>query len=147
MRPRRPFSLTSLLSSGARAALNTFHNKNATSERMRVTLGQESIDEGDASRLRKRGREEDRTTSGARNTSKRQKAKANAGEKLHMPGVEPRSQAWGACMMPLHYMCSCRLTYLSPTVALRDCKSRAEGPFLRERERERERERADRPRG
>ena len=30
--------------------------------------------------------------------------------KLHMPGVEPGSQAWGACMMPLHYMCSCRLT-------------------------------------
>ena len=24
--------------------------------------------------------------------------------KLHMPGVEPGSQAWGACMMPLHYM-------------------------------------------
>ena len=28
--------------------------------------------------------------------------------KLHMPGVEPGSQAWGACMMPLHYMCSCQ---------------------------------------
>ena len=24
--------------------------------------------------------------------------------KLRMPGVEPGSQAWEACMMPLHYM-------------------------------------------
>ena len=24
--------------------------------------------------------------------------------KMRMPGVEPGSQAWGACMMPLHYM-------------------------------------------
>ena len=23
---------------------------------------------------------------------------------MHMPGVEPGSQAWEACMMPLHYM-------------------------------------------
>ena len=26
---------------------------------------------------------------------------------MRMPGVEPGSQAWGACMMPLHYMRSC----------------------------------------
>jgi hypothetical protein len=25
-------------------------------------------------------------------------------EKMRMPGVEPGSQAWEACMMPLHYM-------------------------------------------
>ena len=25
-------------------------------------------------------------------------------EQMRMPGVEPGSQAWGACMMPLHYM-------------------------------------------
>ena len=25
-------------------------------------------------------------------------------QKMRMPGVEPRSQAWEACMMPLHYM-------------------------------------------
>ena len=25
-------------------------------------------------------------------------------ENMRMPGVEPRSQAWEACMMPLHYM-------------------------------------------
>ena len=27
-----------------------------------------------------------------------------AWEELRMPGVEPGSQAWEACMMPLHYM-------------------------------------------
>ena len=26
---------------------------------------------------------------------------------MRMPGVEPGSQAWEACMMPLHYMRSC----------------------------------------
>ncbi len=26
---------------------------------------------------------------------------------LRMPGVEPGSQAWEACMMPLHYMRMC----------------------------------------
>ena len=26
---------------------------------------------------------------------------------MHTPGIEPGSQAWGACMMPLHYVCSC----------------------------------------
>jgi hypothetical protein len=25
-------------------------------------------------------------------------------EKMRMPAVEPGSQAWGACMMPLHYI-------------------------------------------
>ena len=28
-------------------------------------------------------------------------------QKMRMPGVEPGSQAWEACMMPLHYMCQC----------------------------------------
>ena len=27
--------------------------------------------------------------------------------KVRMPGVEPGSQAWEACMMPLHYMRHC----------------------------------------
>jgi hypothetical protein len=27
--------------------------------------------------------------------------------KLRTPGVEPGSQAWEACMMPLHYVRSC----------------------------------------
>ena len=26
------------------------------------------------------------------------------GDRMRMPGVEPGSQAWGACMMPLHYV-------------------------------------------
>ena len=25
--------------------------------------------------------------------------------KMHTRGIEPRSQAWKACMMPLHYVC------------------------------------------
>jgi hypothetical protein len=25
-------------------------------------------------------------------------------DEMHTPGVEPGSQAWEACMMPLHYM-------------------------------------------
>ena len=28
---------------------------------------------------------------------------------MRMPGVEPGSQAWEACMMPLHYMRSASL--------------------------------------
>ena len=27
--------------------------------------------------------------------------------KMHTRGIEPRSQAWKACMMPLHYVCCC----------------------------------------
>jgi hypothetical protein len=30
--------------------------------------------------------------------------------KLRTPGVEPGSQAWGACMMPLHYV-RCHLLF------------------------------------
>ena len=26
---------------------------------------------------------------------------------MHTLGIEPRSQAWKACMMPLHYVCDC----------------------------------------
>ena len=26
-------------------------------------------------------------------------------KEMHTPGVEPGSQAWEACMMPLHYVC------------------------------------------
>ena len=26
---------------------------------------------------------------------------------MHQPQVEPGAQAWGACMLPLHYWCSC----------------------------------------
>ena len=31
-------------------------------------------------------------------------------ENVRMPGVEPGSQAWEACMMPLHYMRLCKST-------------------------------------
>ena len=34
------------------------------------------------------------------------------GDRMRMPGVEPGSQAWGACVIPLHYM---RLGCLSST--------------------------------
>ena len=30
---------------------------------------------------------------------------------MRMPGVEPGSQAWEACMMPLHYMRSCLVLF------------------------------------
>ena len=38
---------------------------------------------------------------------------------MRMPGVEPGSQAWEACMMPLHYMrfCTQRLATTSWTLA------------------------------
>ena len=31
-------------------------------------------------------------------------------DKMHTRGIEPRSQAWKACMMPLHYVCCCNRT-------------------------------------
>ena len=31
---------------------------------------------------------------------------------VRMPGVEPGSQAWEACMMPLHYMCFLHISIL-----------------------------------
>ena len=31
----------------------------------------------------------------------------NTSNNMHTRGIEPRSQAWKACMMPLHYVCDC----------------------------------------
>ena len=51
---------------------------------------------------------------------------------LRMPGVEPGSQAWEACMMPLHYM----RFFSLPQVEY--CKRLEESKSERERERARE---------
>ena len=40
----------------------------------------------------------------------------HSAEKMRMPGVEPGSQAWEACMMPLHYM---RLRFVSLVLCTR----------------------------
>ena len=49
-------------------------------------------------------------------TSRREEQRLQ--ERMRMPGVEPGSQAWEACMMPLHYMRPCR----DPQVRRRLCK-------------------------
>ena len=41
--------------------------------------------------------------------------------KMRMPGIEPRSQAWEACMMPLHYMHRVRI----PDPSIRHCSTTA----------------------
>ena len=50
-------------------------------------------------RKEEREREEEKGRAGARGSVKPGHAK-----NVRMPGVEPGSQAWEACMMPLHYM-------------------------------------------
>ena len=36
-----------------------------------------------------------------------QTSMSNTSNNMHTRGIEPRSQAWKACMMPLHYVCDC----------------------------------------
>ena len=39
------------------------------------------------------------------------KLNTHTGMKMHTRGIEPRSQAWKACMMPLHYVCNCQSSF------------------------------------
>ena len=44
-------------------------------------------------------------------------SRGGGGSEMRMPGVEPGSQAWEACMMPLHYVRSQKPSFARETLA------------------------------
>ena len=49
---------------------------------------------------------------------------------MHTPGIEPGSQAWEACMMPLHYVCWWKSSFLiNPPLKSVAGKQRPRGPM------------------